>query len=82
MVPVRRFNISALDSKKSFQLYWPTFARRIDDIEDTSNLRRGIPAAHVIYGIPQTISCVNYVQSTVFQHVLALDHPQVTSATV
>ncbi len=33
----------------------------IDDVEDNSELRRGIPVAHKIYGIPSTINCANYV---------------------
>jgi len=33
----------------------------IDDIEDNSKLRRGIPVAHIIYGIPATINCANFV---------------------
>lgn len=33
----------------------------IDDVEDESVLRRGVPAAHHIYGTPQTINCANYV---------------------
>ena len=33
----------------------------IDDIEDDSTLRRGIPVAHSIYGTPTTINCANYV---------------------
>lgn len=32
----------------------------IDDIEDHSNLRRGLPVAHLIYGVPLTINCANY----------------------
>ncbi|KAG6809728.1 hypothetical protein H0H92_014969 [Tricholoma furcatifolium] len=32
----------------------------IDDIEDDSQLRRGQPVAHKIYGIPQTINTANY----------------------
>ncbi|KIK96348.1 hypothetical protein PAXRUDRAFT_772218 [Paxillus rubicundulus Ve08.2h10] len=32
-----------------------------DDIEDDSDLRRGKPAAHKVYGIPQTINSANYV---------------------
>jgi len=31
----------------------------IDDIEDNSKLRRGIPVAHLIYGVPATINCAN-----------------------
>ncbi|RQM19119.1 hypothetical protein B5M09_007807, partial [Aphanomyces astaci] len=33
----------------------------IDDIEDNSELRRGLPVAHAIYGIPLTINCANFV---------------------
>ena len=51
--------------------------RRVDDIEDGCALRRGQPAAHIVYGMPRTLSCANYLQSIVFDHVLALDHPQV-----
>ncbi|XP_074597836.1 geranylgeranyl pyrophosphate synthase quemao isoform X2 [Brevipalpus obovatus] len=33
----------------------------IDDIEDNSILRRGIPVAHNVYGMAITINCANYV---------------------
>ena len=33
----------------------------VDDIEDSSKLRRGVPCAHTIYGIANTINCANYV---------------------
>jgi geranylgeranyl diphosphate synthase type 3 len=33
----------------------------VDDIEDSSKLRRGHPVAHSIYGIAQTINSANYV---------------------
>lgn len=33
----------------------------IDDVEDSSVLRRGVPVAHSIFGIPQTINSANYV---------------------
>ncbi|CAG9533401.1 unnamed protein product [Cercopithifilaria johnstoni] len=33
----------------------------IDDIEDNSLLRRGLPVTHSIYGIPRTINTANYV---------------------
>jgi len=39
----------------------------IDDIEDNSDLRRGLPVAHQIYGMPRTINSANYV------YFLALD---------
>jgi geranylgeranyl pyrophosphate synthase len=33
----------------------------VDDIEDNSILRRGIPVAHKIYGTASTINSANYV---------------------
>jgi geranylgeranyl diphosphate synthase, type III len=33
----------------------------VDDIEDNSKIRRGVPVAHAIYGIANTINCANYV---------------------
>lgn len=44
----------------------------IDDIEDNSQLRRGNPVAHKIYGIPQTINTANYVYFLALQEILAL----------
>lgn len=32
----------------------------IDDIEDNSKLRRGVPVAHSIFGIPTVINTANY----------------------
>lgn len=45
------------------------FIIRIDDIEDGSLLRRGLPVAHKIYGIPLTINCANYVYFLVMKEV-------------
>lgn len=33
----------------------------IDDVEDNSTLRRGLPVAHSLFGVPQTINSANYV---------------------
>ncbi len=33
----------------------------LDDIEDNSNIRRGEPVAHHIFGVANTINCANYV---------------------
>lgn len=33
----------------------------IDDIEDNSTLRRGIPTSHVLFGVPMTINSANYM---------------------
>jgi len=44
----------------------------VDDIEDDSQLRRGAPVAHRIYGIPQTINCANYVYFLAYQELFNL----------
>jgi len=46
----------------------------IDDIEDNSKLRRGIPVAHSVYGIPHTINCANYVYFQCMAQVMTLNH--------
>ncbi|KIO18432.1 hypothetical protein M407DRAFT_16246 [Tulasnella calospora MUT 4182] len=44
----------------------------MDDVEDDSQLRRGIPVAHKIYGIPQTINSANYVYFLAYQELFKL----------
>jgi len=51
----------------------------IDDIEDNSILRRGIPVAHKIYGVPHTINSANYVYFLGLQKALELEHPDATT---
>ena len=48
----------------------------IDDIEDSSKLRRGQPCAHLIYGQPSTINSANYVMFIGLEKVLQLGHPE------
>lgn len=50
----------------------------IDDIEDNSILRRGIPVAHSIYGVASTINAANYVLFLALEKVQLLDHPEAT----
>ncbi|TPX48812.1 hypothetical protein SeLEV6574_g01823 [Synchytrium endobioticum] len=45
----------------------------IDDVEDDSALRRGVPVAHKIYGVPATINCANYVYFIALQKALLLE---------
>ena len=52
---------------------------RIDDIEDNSILRRGIPVAHSIYGVASTINAANYVIFIALERVLSLNHPEATT---
>jgi geranylgeranyl diphosphate synthase type 3 len=48
----------------------------MDDIEDNSNLRRGIPVAHKVFGIPATINCSSYAIFLTLEKVHALENPQ------
>ena len=48
---------------------------RIDDIQDGSQLRRGFPAAHCIFGTPQSINAANYAYFLAQQELLHLDNP-------
>lgn len=47
----------------------------IDDVEDSSNLRRGVPVAHNIFGTAQTINSANYVYFCALQELLKLNNP-------
>ncbi len=49
----------------------------VDDVEDSSILRRGIPVAHHIFGVPQTINSSNYVYFYALQELLKLKNPKV-----
>lgn len=45
----------------------------VDDIEDGSQLRRGQPVAHKIFGVPLTLNCANYVYFTALARCHALN---------
>ncbi|RHZ69050.1 farnesyltranstransferase [Aspergillus turcosus] len=47
----------------------------VDDVEDNSILRRGIPVAHNIFGTAQTINSANYVYFLALQEVQKLNNP-------
>lgn len=60
-----------------FSILFPkTF--RIDDIEDNSCLRRGVPVAHSIYGVASTINAANYVFFLALEKVQHLGHADVS----
>jgi len=44
----------------------------VDDVEDSSHLRRGVPVAHAIFGVPQTINSANYVYFVALRELRAL----------
>jgi geranylgeranyl diphosphate synthase type 3 len=49
----------------------------VDDVEDSSLLRRGVPVAHSIFGTAQTINSANYVYFLALQEVQKLKSPAV-----
>lgn len=63
-----------LDKIKSVTKILHNASLLIDDIEDNSTLRRGIPVAHSVFGIPQTINCANYMYFKAMAEIAALGH--------
>ncbi|KAL9101578.1 MAG: hypothetical protein Q9163_003178 [Psora crenata] len=49
----------------------------VDDVEDFSQLRRGVPVAHNIFGTAQTINSANYVYFAALQELLKLRNDRV-----
>ena len=47
----------------------------VDDVEDDSLLRRGVPVAHGIFGTAQTINSANYVYFLALQELFKLNNP-------
>jgi geranylgeranyl diphosphate synthase type 3 len=48
----------------------------VDDVEDSSLLRRGVPVAHSIFGTAQTINSANYVYFIALQELQKLKNPK------
>lgn len=48
----------------------------VDDVEDSSVLRRGLPVAHSIFGTAQTINSANYVYFLALQELGKLKNPK------
>lgn len=51
----------------------------VDDVEDSSVLRRGLPVAHSIFGTAQTINSANYVYFCALQEIQKLKNPEAIS---
>lgn len=51
----------------------------VDDVEDNSQLRRGYPVAHTIFGVPQTINSSNYIYFCALQELQKLKNPKAVS---
>jgi len=48
----------------------------VDDIEDNSVLRRGIPVANSIFGVAQTLNSANYVYFKAMQDLTQMGNPK------
>lgn len=48
----------------------------VDDIEDSSALRRGVPVAHSIFGVAQTFNSANYVYFLALREIQKLHSPR------
>lgn len=48
-------------------------------MQDDSHLRRGVPVAHHIYGIPQTINTANYVYFLALKNIIQLNIPEMVN---
>lgn len=51
----------------------------VDDVEDSSSLRRGLPVAHNIFGVAQTINSANYIYFCALQELQRLGNPKTVS---
>ncbi|KAK9899189.1 terpenoid synthase [Cystobasidium minutum MCA 4210] len=67
-----RVPIESLDIIKQVVAELHNASLMMDDVEDDSSLRRGMPVAHKIYGIPQTINTANYIYFKAYQRLGSL----------
>jgi geranylgeranyl diphosphate synthase, type III len=51
----------------------------VDDVEDSSSLRRGLPVAHNIFGVAQTINSANYIYFSALQELQKLRNQKAIS---
>lgn len=67
---------TSLDIIKSVVSMLHTASLLVDDVEDSSLLRRGIPVAHNIFGTAQTINSANYMYFCALQELAKLGNPR------
>jgi geranylgeranyl diphosphate synthase type 3 len=51
----------------------------VDDVQDSSELRRGFPVAHNIFGVAQTINSANYIYFAALAELQRLGNPEAVS---
>jgi len=69
-------NVDVLDSIKAIVGDLHNASLMIDDIEDNSKLRRGIPVTHSIFGIATTINTANYAYFMALEKCHALENAE------
>ncbi|KAB8209437.1 isoprenoid synthase domain-containing protein [Aspergillus parasiticus] len=71
------FNVSAESTEiiKTFSTILFNSSLMLDDIQDDSSKRRGMPAAHIMYGVGQTVNCVAYTGAKTALLCDELRHP-------
>ncbi|KAG5323008.1 GGPPS synthase, partial [Acromyrmex heyeri] len=79
---LRKILLKSSSDQKDTLMEFETFEfeswLRIDDIQDNSILRRGIPVAHSVYGTASSLSAANYVLFIALERVINLKHPEVS----
>jgi geranylgeranyl diphosphate synthase type 3 len=48
----------------------------MDDMQDNSSLRLGIPTAHTVYGIPRTINAANCMFLIILKKTQDINYPE------
>lgn len=48
--------------------------QRLDDVEDGSEVRRGKPATHIVFGPSQTTNSAGYMMMVCLENVLSLNN--------
>lgn len=54
-------------------------SRRIDDIQDDSLARDGVPVVHKVFGSPSTIAAANFGYFLAMKKAAELGHPDVST---
>ena len=71
-----------IDAIKSIISRLHNASLHVDDIEDGSQLRRGKPVAHAIFGVPYTLNAANYAYFVALEECHRLGSPEALSVFV
>ena len=71
-----------VDAIKDIVTCLHTASLLVDDIEDNSKMRRGVPVAHAIFGLPSTLNAANYVYVLAMEKCHMLENQVVMCVTI